>query len=163
MRSYIGLYKTLLPSPNLTLLLDSFNKMVADRDSKEPFVWDRKLGQSLVKTTEAVDNLQSYDKWLPCELDALAFATAFTAEYHLIIETKQPVIISPDSKPMADAVKFIKKGSFSTNPRIQSLLTNVNRVPIIVQMASGKSNLNNCADFQCIFLHNRNLLNLLIC
>ena len=197
MRSYIGLYKTLLPaSPNLTLLLDSFDKMVADRDSKEPFVWDRELEQSLVKTTEAVDNLQNlylphpsdqlmivvdaaktqpglghtvyaikenkklpvsfhsvklqapYDKWLPCELEALAFATAITAEYHLIKETKKPVIISPDSKPVADAVKLIKKGSFSTNPRIQSLITNVNRVPIIVQMASGKSNLNNCADFQ---------------
>ena len=60
MRSYIGLYKAPLPaSPNLALLLDSFNKMVADRDSKEPFVWDQELEQSLVKITEAVENLQT--------------------------------------------------------------------------------------------------------
>ena len=197
MRSYIGLYKTLLPaSKNLTLLLDPFDKMVADRESKEPFIWNRQLEQALIKTTAAVEDLQTlylphpsdqlmivvdaaktqpglghtlyaikdnkklpvafhsvklqqpYDRWLPCELEALAFATAITSEYHIIKENKQPVIISPDSKAVADAVKLIKKGNFSTNPRIQSLITNVNRVPIIVQMASGKSDLNNCADFQ---------------
>ena len=197
MRSYIGLYKTLLPaSKNLTLLLDPFDKMVADRESKETFVWDRQLEQTFIKTTEAVNDLQTlylphpsdqlmivvdaaktqpglghtlyaikdnkkmpvafhsvklqqpHDRWLPCELEALAFATAITSEYHIIKETKQPVIISPDSKAVADAVKLIKKGNFSTNPRIQSLITNVNRVPIIVQMASGKSDLNSCADFQ---------------
>ena len=197
MRSYIGLYKTLLPaSKNLTILLDPFDKMVADRDSKEPFIWDRQLEQTFIKTTAAVADLQTlylphpsdqlmivvdaaktqpglghtlyaikdnkkmpvafhsvklqqpYDRWLPCELEALAFATAITSEYHIIKETKQPIIISPDSKAVADAVKLIKKGNFSTNPRIQSLITNVNRVPMIVQMASGKSELNSCADFQ---------------
>ena len=197
MRSYIGLYKTLLPaSKNLTVLLDPFDRMVADRESKEPFIWDRQLEQAFIKTTAAVADLQTlylphpsdqlmivvdaaktqpgightlyaikdnkklpvafhsvklqqpYDRWLPCELEALAFATAITSEYHIIKETKLPVIISPDSKAVADAVKLIKKGNFSTNPRIQSLITNVNRVPIIVQMASGKSELNSCADFQ---------------
>ena len=37
---------------------------------------------------------------------------------------------------------------FSSNPRIQALITNVNRIPIIVQHASGKNKLNNCGDFQ---------------
>ena len=36
MRSWLGLYKILLPaSKNLTLLLDPFDKITADRDSKE--------------------------------------------------------------------------------------------------------------------------------
>ena len=197
MRSWMGLYKTLLPaSKNLTLLLDPFDKLVADRDSKEPFAWDRELQQHFIKATDAVDDLQTlylphpndqlmivvdaaktnpgighavyaikdnkklpvafhsvklqkpYSNWLPCELEALAFATAITAEYDIIKESKQPVIISPDSKSVADAVKLIKKGHFSTNPRIQTMITNVNRAPIIVQMASGKSNLNACGDFQ---------------
>ena len=197
MRSWIGLYKTLLPaSPNLTLILDPFDKLVADRDSKEPFVWDRELEHSFKLAISSVDNLQSlylphpedqlllvvdaaktnpglghtlyaikdgkklpvsfhsvklkkpYSNWLPCELEALAFATAISAEYAIIKESKHPIIISPDSKAVADSVKLIRKGHFSSNPRIQTLITNVNRIPLIVQMASGKSNLNACGDFQ---------------
>ena len=49
------------------------------------------------------------DKWLSCELVALKFATAIIAKYHLIKETKPPMIISPDSKRVTDAVKLIKK------------------------------------------------------
>ena len=197
MRSWIGLYKTLLPaSPNLTLILDPFDKLVADRDSKEPFVWDRDLEHSFKLAISSVDNLQTlylphpedqlllvvdaaktnpglghtlyaikdgkklpvsfhsiklkkpYSNWLPCELEALAFATAISAEYTIIKESKHPIIISPDSKAVADSVKLIRKGHFSSNPRIQTLITNVNRIPLIVQMASGKSNLNACGDFQ---------------
>ena len=197
MRSWLGLYKTLITAtPNLTLILDPFDKLVADRDSKEPFVWDRSLQQHFHTAVDAVDNIQNlylphpsdqllievdaakvppglghtvyaikdgkkvpvsfhsvklqdhHKKWLPCELEALAFATAITAEYDLLKETKKPVIITPDSKSVADAVKLIRKGSYSTNPRIQTLITNVNRIPLIVQMASGKSNINNCSDYQ---------------
>ena len=129
-------------SKNLTLLLDPFDKLVADRDSKEPFAWDRELQQHFIKATNAVDDLQTlylphpndqlmivvdaaktnpgighavyaikdnkklpvafhsvklqkpYSNWLPCELEALAFATAITAEYDIIKEAKQPHNIS---------------------------------------------------------------------
>ena len=197
MRSWLGLYKTLLSSSkNLTLKLDPFDKLVADRDSKEPFVWDRQLEQQFKTAVDDVDNLQTlylphpddqlmivvdaaktnpglghtlyaikdnkklpvsfhstklqppHSAWLPCELEALAFANAISTEYETIKETTKPIIISPDSKSVADAVKLITKGKFSTNPRIQTLISNVNRVPIIVQLASGKSNLNQCGDFQ---------------
>lgn len=197
MRSWLGLYKTLLPaSKNLTILLDPFDKLTADRQSKEPFIWDRDLESQFKIALEAVDKLQTlylphpddqlmivvdaaktipglghtlyaikdnkklpvsfhsvklsktHANWLPCELEALAFATAITAEYNIIKESKLPVILSPDSKSVADAVNLIKKGHFSVNPRIQTMITNVNRVPIIIQMANGKNNLNQCGDFQ---------------
>lgn len=197
LRSWLGLYKTLLPaSPNLTTILDPFDQVVADRLSNELVVWDRELEISFQSALQAIDNIQTlylphpedqllivvdaakanpglghtlyaiknnkkvpvsfhsvklqkpYSNWLPCELEALAFATAITAEYDVLKESKHPIIISPDSKSVADAVKLIRKGKFSTNPRIQSLITNVNRIPIQIQMAGGKANLNQCGDFQ---------------
>ena len=197
MRSWLGLYKTLIPaSPNLTILLDPFDQTTADRDSKEPYIWDRDLNNAFSKAVTALDSLVNlylphpddqlllvvdaaktnpglghtlyaikdnkklpvafhstklkppYAQWNPCELEALAFATAITAEYNFIKESKKPIIISPDSKSVADAVKLIKKGHFSTNPRIQTLITNVNRVPMVIQLASGKANLNTCGDYQ---------------
>ena len=197
MRSWIGLYKTLLPaSPNLTLLLDPFDKVIAGKQSNEPVQWDESLNISFNRAKEAIDSIQtlylpspddqlllvvdaakakpglghilyavkdmkklpvsfhstklseSHAKWHSCELEALAFATAITAEYHILKESKKPVIISPDSKAVYDAVSLIRKGHHSSNPRIQALITNVNRLPIIVQFASGKGNLNTCGDFQ---------------
>ena len=197
MRSFTGLFKTLLPaSKDLTLLLDPFDKTTADKESKEPFVWDKDLEIAFEKAQKAVDSLQTlylpkpsdqlmivcdaakkspgighvlyaivenkkipvsfyssklsehHSKWLSCEIEALAFANAIQSEYSLIKETTKPVIIAPDSKPVVDAINLVKKGHFSSNPRLQSLITNVNRIPIIVQIASGKNNLNLCADFQ---------------
>ena len=44
LRSYLGLYKTLLQaSPNLTLILNPFDLEVADRESKETINWTRDL------------------------------------------------------------------------------------------------------------------------
>ena len=197
LRSYLGLYKTLLPaSPNLTILLNPFDLEVADRDSKEEIVWNRDLIKHFQEATEAVDKLQTiylphpddqllievdaakvnpgightvyaikdgvklpvafhsvklspnHAKWMACELEALAFSTAINAEFDTLKECSKPVIISPDSKPVADAIKLVKKGQYSASPRIQSFINNINRLPIIVQLASGKANQNASSDYQ---------------
>lgn len=197
MRSWLGLYKTLLPaSPNLTIILNPFDHEVADKDSKEQIQWTRDLIHHFKIATEAIDNLQSlylphpddqllievdaaktkpgightlyaikdgkklpvafhsvklsenHAKWMACELEALAFATAVSAEYDTLKEAKKPVIISPDSKPVADAIKLIKKGNYSSSPRIQSFINNINRIPIVVQLASGKAKQNQSSDYQ---------------
>ena len=197
LRSWLGLYKTLLPaSPNLTLLLHHFDVEVADKDSKEEVQWTRELSQHFKAAIEAVDELQTlylphpddqllievdaakmqpglghtmyaiknnkklpvafhsvklspgHSKWMACELEALAFATAIQAEYDVLKEAKKPIIISPESKTVADAVKMLKKGQYSSSPRIQSFINNINRIPISVQLASGKSAQNVSSDFQ---------------
>ena len=197
MRSWLGLYKTLLPaSPRLTLLLHPFDLEVADRDSKDDITWTRDLAHHFTVATEAVNELQTlylphpedqllievdaakvnpglghtvyaikdnkkipvafhsvklsphHSKWMACELEALAFSTAIQAEYNIIKEAKKPVILSPDSKPVADAIKLIKKGQYSSSPRIQSFINNVNRIPISVQLASGKTQQNISSDYQ---------------
>ncbi len=197
MRSWLGLYKTLMPaSPNLTLILDPFDKVIADRDSKDTVDWNETLKMHFNKAKEAIDSIQtlylpdpndqlllvvdaakvnpglghtlyaikenrklpvafhstklseSHSKWHSCELEALAFSVAIQSEYHILKECKNPVIIAPDSKAVADAINLIKKGRHSSNPRIQALITNVNRIPFIVQLANGKNKLNICGDYQ---------------
>ena len=212
LRSWIGLYKTMMPSaPNLTLMLDPFDQIVAGKDSKDEIEWDNSLKMSFNKAKEAIDNMQTlylpspddqlllvvdaaktkpgighilyaiknnsklpvsfhsnklsdhHSKWHSCELEALAFATAITAEYNMLKESKKPIIIAPDSKAVADAVNLIRKGQHSSNPRIQTLITNVNRLPILVQLVSGKSNLNACGDNQSRFPSSCNVEHCAIC
>ena len=87
-------------------------------------------------------------KWSPCEIEALAFAAGIEKEFDLLRESKNPIIICPDSKPVHDAVNLINKGKFSTSARMTSFLANVNRIPIISKHVSGKAKLNPFADLQ---------------
>ena len=88
------------------------------------------------------------EKWQPCEIEALAFATAIEAEYDLIRESKHPLLMCPDSKVVADAVALIQKGKYSSSARINKLITNVNKVPLQAAHVSGKAKLNEGADYQ---------------
>ena len=87
-------------------------------------------------------------QWNPCELEALAFATALEKEQDIIRESKHPLIIMPDSKPVHQAVQLINQGKFSTSARMTSLLNNVNRFKIESKHISGKAKLNPLSDFQ---------------
>ena len=87
-------------------------------------------------------------RWNPCELEALAFATAIEKELDIIRESKLPLIIMPDSKPVHEAVKLINRGKFSTSARMSSFLNNVNRVRIESKHISGKAKLNPLSDSQ---------------
>ena len=87
-------------------------------------------------------------KWSPCEIEAMALAAGIVKEYDLLRESKHPIIVCPDSKPVHDAVSLINDGKFSTSARITSFLANVNRIPIISQHISGKAKLNPFADLQ---------------
>ena len=87
-------------------------------------------------------------RWSPCELEAVAFAAAIDKEYDIIRESKHPLIITPDSKPVHEAVNLINQGKFSTSARMSSFLTNVNRTKIQSKHISGKAKLNPISDLQ---------------
>ena len=57
-------------------------------------------------------------------------------------------MIESDSKPVNEALKLINRGKFSTSARMSSILTNMNRTPIIARHISGKARLNPGADIQ---------------
>jgi hypothetical protein len=87
-------------------------------------------------------------KWSPCEVEAMALAAGIEKEFDLLRESRNPIIVCPDSKPVHDAVNLINTGKFSTSARITSFFSNVNRLPIISQHISGKAKLNPFADLQ---------------
>ena len=69
-------------------------------------------------------------------------------EYSILRESKHPIIILPDSKPVQDAINLIKKGKFSASSRTNRFLTNINKIPINVKHLSGKYDLNSISDHQ---------------
>ena len=114
-----------LPHPNDQLLIE------VDAAKVKPGIGHTvcavKEGKKLPVAFHSMKLQDSHAKWMACELEGLALANAINTEYHILKESKHPVIITPDSKPIADAIKLIKKGSYSSSPRIQSFITNVNR------------------------------------
>ena len=87
-------------------------------------------------------------KWSPCEIEALALAAGINREYDIIRESKHPLIIQSDNKPVHEAIKLINDGKFSASARISSFLTNINRARIESKHISGKAKLNPIADLQ---------------
>jgi len=216
MRSWIGLYKTLLiATPNLATIMDPFDQETASKDSKDKVQWTTDLATAFRDAKNHIDSIKELylpspddqlllvpdgsqktpgighilyalvnghrkpvryhsvklpdncKKWSPCEVEALAFATGIQSEIDIIKESKHPLIIAPDSNPVKDAVNLIKKGKFSASARMNSFITNINRIPVEVLHASGKANLNAGGDMQsrnpstcntahctiCIFVH----------
>ena len=60
--------------------------------------------------------------WQPCEIEGLSVATAINAEYNLLCESKHPILILADSEPIADAIKKIQEGKFSSLSCMNHLL-----------------------------------------
>ena len=87
-------------------------------------------------------------KWSLCEIEALSLASAVESEYNLLRESKLPIMILPDSKPVQDSINLIKRGKFSASSRMNRFLTNINKIPIPVKHLSEKYNLNLLPDHQ---------------
>ena len=146
-KNHVQNMKTLyLPSPDDQLLLfPDGSKMTPGIGHILYAVVDGKRLPVRFHTFKLKDNCR---KWSPCEIEALALAAGIEKEFDLLRESKLPIIICPDSKPVHDAVSLINNGKFSTNSRMTSFLANINRLPIISQHVSGKAKLNPFADLQ---------------
>ena len=135
-----------LPSPHDQLL------MVPDGSQKTPGIGHVLYaivdGMRKPVRFHSVKLPENCKKWSPCEIEALAFATGIQAEMDIIKESFKPLLIAPDSSPVKDAVNLIKKGKFSASARMNSFITNINRIPIEVIHVSGKANLNAVGDMQ---------------
>lgn len=85
--------------------------------------------------------------------------TAINSDYNLLRESKHPVLILADSKPVADAIKKIQEGKFSTSSWMNRLLTNVNKLPIVAKHLSSKFKLNQVADLLSCYTPSCNVSN----
>ena len=87
--------------------------------------------------------------WAPCELEAYAHSKATEENSAYLRESNLPLICLTDNSSVVEASKKIKKGLYSASPRLQTLITAVQRYGIDFRHISGKlpTDLINVADF----------------
>ena len=99
-----------LPSPDDQLLMEPDGaKGGGKRDLPAGIghiLYAVKDGKKLPVRLHSLKLKDSCRRWSPCEIEALAFASGIDKEYDLIRESKLPLIICPDSKPVPEAVNL---------------------------------------------------------
>ena len=144
--------RLVLPSPDEQLIMETDAAKGGGKDNLPAgighVVFVVRDGKKLPVRVHSAKLPDKCKKWSPCEVEALAFAAGIDREYDLVRESKHPLIICPDSKPVHEAVKFINQGKFSASARMSSFLTNVNRTRIESKHISGKAKLNPISDLQ---------------
>jgi len=76
--------------------------------------------------------------WKPCEIEAVAAATAIDQCSHWIMEADKPTLVCPDSKAVVQATERMRRGQMSKNPRLQTILSCINRRPVTFHHSSAK-------------------------
>ena len=76
--------------------------------------------------------------WYPCELECVGAVLSIDQTSHWINESKHPTTVMPDSMPVVMAANLMKAGKHSKNPRLQSLLSCVNRRNVTFAHSSAK-------------------------
>ena len=70
---------------------------------------------------------QDQQRWLPCEVEALAIAASTQHWGPYIRESHHPVQILTDSKPCVQAFERLKQGKFSNSVRVSTFLSTLSR------------------------------------
>ena len=84
---------------------------------------------------------QNQITWLPCELEALAIASATKHFSPYLIQSKHKACILTDSKPCVEAASKLCRGEFSSSPRVATFLATVSRYQASIRHLAGSSNL----------------------
>ena len=106
-----------------------------------------KAGETRTVRHYSVKLKSHMQKWQPCEIEAAAIGTAIEAFKDFIRETRQPVLICSDSKPVVDAAKKILAGKFSLSPKIQTFLNNLSKANCEIRHIAGKTGHNAASDY----------------
>ena len=117
--------RTYLPKPKEQLIL------LPDAMSTSPCVgWVLYVtrNEKLLPVSYCTAKLKEYmTRWYPCEKEAIGAVLAIEQCAHWINESELPTLVGPDSLAVVKAADLIRRGSHSSNPRLQSLLASVNR------------------------------------
>ena len=80
-------------------------------------------------------------KWLPCELEALAITSATNHWGPLILQSRHQSQILTDSRPCVQAFDRLSRGEFSNSARVSTFLATLSRYNVKLQHISGAANL----------------------
>ncbi len=79
-------------------------------------------------------------KWLPCEIECLAIASAINHFRPFILNSTHRTTVLTDSKPAVQAYQKFIRGEFSTSSRMQSFLLSATQNNVIISHISGSKN-----------------------
>ena len=80
-------------------------------------------------------------KWLPCEVEALAIASAVNHWGPSILQSELRTQILSDSKPCIQAMEKLKRGEFSASARVSTFLSTLSRYSVYLHHISGNANI----------------------
>lgn len=83
---------------------------------------------------------QNQALWLPCEVEALAIATAVKYFAPFLVQSKHRATVYTDSKPCVQAFTKIQRGEFSSSPRVLTFISTICRYGVDVKHLKGKLN-----------------------
>ena len=78
--------------------------------------------------------------WEPCEMEALAIASAVQHFSPYIRESKHPLQILSDSRPCIQAFAKLRKGHFSASARVSTFLSTLSQHSIVMTHLKGANN-----------------------
>lgn len=79
--------------------------------------------------------------WLPCEIEALCISAAIKHFSPFIIQSAYKSCVLTDSKPCVQAIQKLRRGEFSSSPRVTSFLSTASRYQIDLQHLAGSANI----------------------
>ena len=84
---------------------------------------------------------EGHTKWLPCELECLAVATAINHFRPLILNSEHTTSVLTDSKPVVQAFNKFLQGHYSTSARMQSFLLAATQNNVKISHIKGINNI----------------------
>lgn len=79
--------------------------------------------------------------WLPCEIEALCISAAIKHFSPFIIQSAYKSCVLTDSKPCVQAIQKLRRGEFSSSPRVTSFLSTASRYQVDLQHLAGSANI----------------------
>ena len=80
-------------------------------------------------------------RWLPCEVEALAISASISHWSPYIVQSDHTTQVLTDSRPCVQVFTKMSRGQFSTSARISNFLSVLSRYTVSVQYIPGNSNL----------------------
>ena len=92
-------------------------------------------------------------RWLPCELEALAINASLNHWRPYILESYKQTQVLSDSKPCIQVLQKLNPRQFSSSARVSTFSSTTSRYNINVQHLSGSANLpadySSCSPMEC--------------
>ena len=144
--SFIKAQKELLNAKTITIPIPSDTLWLVTDAAVRPSA----IGATLYAVRDGKPHLSGFfnsklpafqTRWMPCEVEGLAVASALNHYAPLIRESKEKVQILTDSKVVVQAVQKFRRGEFPTSARLTTFLSAISRHNAQIQHISGSVNL----------------------